>query len=382
MIFSSEQGDPLNTEEDKSKRRKTSAEIAAFALKQLMRDGISPTPFHYARIYSQMDNTAENRILPDLLESSSLYAEMEEDSWTQKQLEELKTLTSTILLVSEEENLRQAGMILSEIIIRNRRFLKEVLDEKKQFKNTVSLLNQMILQASGTLESASFRLVQNVERLNQTKSLEDAKQVFQQITQESRELLSSIKKIGEDLQTTNKQLLSSSIEANLDPLTGILNRRGLQRRQGSFVGRTITFMVFDADYFKALNDQHGHGAGDQFLRQLVSLVEKNLEGMEHLFCRWGGDEFLVVFTDMLMEDAVHKAEEIRKQVDQGTGSPTIFLPGKKGDHVTISVGLAGGNYRSVGDFDQFFSLADKALYRAKEDGRNKVRAIHLDDRFA
>ena len=358
---------------------KKPSELAAHTLRQLSRDGLPPTPWHYAEVYFQMEAPPGKETLSDLLEVSSLFAQMEEDTWTLRQLEGLSRLIPRIHLLSDMEVGREAHFILKDILTRNRNFLKEVLEDKKQFQKTVLFLNQMVSQISGTLENASYKLENNLERLNQSKSLEEARITFLKITEESRDLLSTIKKMGSDILTANKQLMVSSIEANLDPLTGILNRRGLQRKQGSFVGKTIVFMVFDADYFKALNDQHGHAAGDLFLRQLVMFVSRQLEKMSFSFCRWGGDEFLVVFEGESLEAIVEKAESIQNNLEKGVSSPRIFLSGTKRDRVTLSIGLSGGDYLSLSDFERFFSLADKALYQAKQDGRNLVRAIHLDD---
>ncbi|MDA8058953.1 MAG: GGDEF domain-containing protein [Nitrospiraceae bacterium] len=358
---------------------KKPSELAAETLRHLSREGLPPTPWNYAEAYFRMEVPPGKETLCDLLEVSSIFAQMEEDSWTLRQLEALGRLLPQFHLLSERETGREVHFILKDILTRNRNFLKEVLEDKKQFQRTVLFLNQMISQVSGTLEKASFKLERNVEILNQSKSLEEAKTVFQKITEESRDLLSTIKKMGNDILTANKQLMASSIEANLDPLTGILNRRGLQRKQGSFVGKRIVFMVFDADHFKALNDQHGHAAGDLFLRQLVLFVARQLEEMIFSFCRWGGDEFLVVFEGEALETIVEKAERIQKELPTGVDSPRIFLPGSQKNHVTLSIGLSGGDYGALSDFERFFSLADKALYQAKQDGRNLVRAIHLDD---
>jgi diguanylate cyclase len=359
--------------------QKKPSELAANTLRQLSRDGLPPTPWNYAEVYYQMESHPGKEALLDLVEVSSIFAQMEEDSWTLRQLEGLSRLLPKLHLLSEMETGQKVHFILKDILTRNRNFLKEVLEDKKQFQKTVTILNQMVSQVSGTLENASYKLEKNIERLNQSKSLEEAKLIFQKITEESRDLLATIKKIGNDIVTANKQLMASSIEANLDPLTGILNRRGLQRKQGSFIGKKVVFMVFDADHFKALNDQHGHAAGDLFLREVVLFVSRQLGKMSFSFCRWGGDEFLVVFEGEVLEIIAEKAEGIQNDLPKGVQSPRIFLPGTQKDHVTLSIGLSGGDYSSLSDFDRFFSLADKALYQAKQDGRNLVRAIHLDD---
>lgn len=359
--------------------QKKPSELAANTLRQLSRDGLPPTPWNYAEVYYQMEAPPGKETLSDLVEVSSIFAQMEEDSWTLRQLEGVNRLLPKVHLLSEMEVGRELHFILKDILTRNRNFLKEVLEDKKQFQKTVIFLNQIVSQVSGTVENASYKLEKNLERLNQSKSLEEAKVVFQKITEESRDLLSTIKKMGNDILTANKQLMASLIEANLDPLTGILNRRGLQRKQGSFVGKKVVFMVFDADHFKALNDQHGHAAGDLFLRQLVLFVSRQLIGMSFSFCRWGGDEFLVIFEDESLETIVDKAETIQKSLSKDVPSPRIFLPGTQKDHVTLSIGLSGGDYTSLSDFERLFFLADKALYQAKQDGRNLVRAIHIDD---
>lgn len=358
---------------------KKPSELAAKTLRELARNGLPPTPWNYSECYYQMDELPGKEALLDLVEVSSTFAHMEEDSWTLRQLEEVRSLLPKTCLLTGPEVEKELHSLLKDILTRNRTFLKEVLEDKRQFQKNVIYLNKMVSQISGTLENASLKLEKNLERLNRSQSIEEARLIFQKITEESRDLLLTIKKMGSDILTTNKQLMASSIEANLDPLTGILNRRGLQRKQGSFLGKRVVFMLFDADHFKSLNDQHGHAAGDLFLRQLVLFVSRELENMSFSFCRWGGDEFLLVFEGESLETIAYKAETIQMNLPKGVPSPRIFLPGTQKDHVTLSIGLSGGDYASLSDFDRLLSLADKALYQAKQDGRNLVRAIHLDD---
>lgn len=156
-----------------------------------------------------------------------------------------------------------------------------------------------------------------------------------------------------------------------DELTGAFNRRyAFGRARELFAGgdehwRLLTVAVLDIDYFKRVNDTYGHASGDAALRTLSETV-KALGGDDFTFARIGGEEFMVLFPRMDVEVAKAFCEHIRHHVESTpVASPAGVF------NITVSIGIAA---RGPADksFDDIFSRADKALYRAKEDGRNRV----------
>ena len=155
-----------------------------------------------------------------------------------------------------------------------------------------------------------------------------------------------------------------------DGLTGIANRRKLDEAlENEFLrakryGRPLSIAILDADHFKKVNDNHGHIVGDFVLKKLATLFQQNIR-REELLGRYGGEEFVVVMPEVDSSGAFQLAEKLRKTVET-----TVFKSSETELPVTISVGVATlGEENSVKDF---LDTADQALYRSKEEGRNRV----------
>ncbi len=160
-----------------------------------------------------------------------------------------------------------------------------------------------------------------------------------------------------------------------DPLTGLHNRRYMESHVTGLVeqalarGKPLALLVIDIDYFKAVNDGHGHDAGDDVLREFATRLRKSIRGID-LACRYGGEEFVVVMPETDMAVAAIVAERIRRRI---AGEPFAIRAGAAALDVTISVGLAA--LAGVADTAAaILKRADQALYRAKRDGRNRVVA--------
>lgn len=150
----------------------------------------------------------------------------------------------------------------------------------------------------------------------------------------------------------------------LDQLTGIANRRAIDSAILNFIQEDHPFaaLMFDIDFFKRVNDSFGHQIGDCVLCELADLVNGMIRETD-LFGRWGGEEFVCLFPDTGRDEAAAIAERIRGAVDE-----TQFTGAK---HITISIGVTRS--REDDDVDSLFERMDRALYMAKESGRNCVK---------
>jgi two-component system, cell cycle response regulator len=165
-----------------------------------------------------------------------------------------------------------------------------------------------------------------------------------------------------------------SIEmAITDALTGLFNRRYMESHlatlieQASSRGKPLAALVIDIDYFKAINDSHGHDAGDDVLRDFALRIKRSIRGID-LACRYGGEEFVIVMPETDMAVAAMVAERLRRRI---AADPFVIQDGTRHIPVTISIGLAG--LRGADDTAAaLLKRADQALYRAKRDGRNRV----------
>jgi two-component system cell cycle response regulator len=165
-----------------------------------------------------------------------------------------------------------------------------------------------------------------------------------------------------------------SIEmAITDALTGLFNRRYMESHLATLVeqaasrGKPLTVMVVDIDYFKAVNDSHGHDAGDDVLRDFALRIKRSIRGID-LACRYGGEEFVLVMPETDMAVAAMVAERLRRRI---AAEPFAIQQGSRVVPVTISIGIAA--LRGKDDTAaSVLKRADLALYRAKRDGRNRV----------
>jgi diguanylate cyclase (GGDEF)-like protein len=168
-----------------------------------------------------------------------------------------------------------------------------------------------------------------------------------------------------------------------DTLTAINNRRFFEQRlQEEFEvarrsGTPLSCMMLDVDYFKRVNDNHGHQVGDQVLREVAALVRARLRGSDVL-ARYGGEEFAA----LLGQTPIETAEEIAERVRQGVEENVFRLPGGEPFTVTISIGLATYSPASEAgttsvDRQCLVGQADRCLYQAKGAGRNVVVSATL-----
>lgn len=175
------------------------------------------------------------------------------------------------------------------------------------------------------------------------------------------------------LDEANRELTRLSAE---DPLTGIANRRQFDeqiRREWARAmrsGERISLLMCDVDHFKAFNDRYGHQAGDACLKQVGALLRECARRPADLAARYGGEEFVVLLPQTEEEGACRVAEEIRRRL----ADLAIRHEGAESGVVTLSIGIACQTPKTLqGGFDRLVGVADKALYAAKQGGRDGVR---------
>ena len=163
-----------------------------------------------------------------------------------------------------------------------------------------------------------------------------------------------MRQLNRFMQITSYEISRYQTEAELDPLTDVLNRRGLER---AMVGKQNGVILhFDIDNFKAINDAHGHDFGDNVLKAIVERVKANLRGTD-LFARVGGEEF-VIYSQV----SVGNAELWAKRLLQTVNSQPCF-----GSNVTLSIGIATYD----GNLGDSIAAGDQATYVAKVAGKNQ-----------
>jgi len=181
-----------------------------------------------------------------------------------------------------------------------------------------------------------------------------------------------IKELHESLQEKNRQLLEM---ANRDGLTGLYNHRYFQETLFNDFQKAVRYkeslscIMFDIDHFKKFNDTYGHQTGDVVLKTLGGLIKELMRDSD-LAARYGGEEFTLILYHTTKNDAVMIAERLRKTVEQHKfKSEDLIL------NVTISIGVACYYHPDIQDAKSLIECADRALYKAKDEGRNKVVAF-------
>ncbi|MCK4504508.1 MAG: GGDEF domain-containing protein [Candidatus Aegiribacteria sp.] len=156
-----------------------------------------------------------------------------------------------------------------------------------------------------------------------------------------------------------------------DPLTDSMNRRFLIENLKHEIHRcirsnsTFSLMLGDIDWFKQINDKHGHECGDIVLQKIATTFKNRLRAQD-MICRWGGDEFLIVLPDTSPETGRNVAETLRKLIEKLN---IIYI--NQEVPVTISFGVYDDDYSNVRP-DYYIRKADRKLYEAKNRGRNRV----------
>lgn len=210
------------------------------------------------------------------------------------------------------------------------------------------------------------------ERLDRTRTLAQLKAQSQLFVtrSEAQRARSQAESARAEAQHQREQAARFAAEAERDPLTGLGNRRHLERRCAELLPAAereqlpLVVAVLDIDHFKQVNDRHGHAVGDRVLVALAQLLRDKTRAGDVLV-RHGGEEFVMVLPGMGSERAMEVCERLR----EGLARLPWADHGLPGASVTVSIGLAAAAPYCL---DELLRLADAVLYRAKHDGRNRV----------
>lgn len=172
-----------------------------------------------------------------------------------------------------------------------------------------------------------------------------------------------------------QKLQSMAKNAEEDPLTGLLNRRGLDRNLGILlpycirIGCRIGLMIVDVDNFKRYNDSFGHPQGDKCLKMVAAEIKKTARRSSDLTARIGGEEFIILVYDVKESELIAFAEKIRTNIESLNikHSPMLGTP-----VVTVSIGVSSVVPTTMQCMSDLYKTADKSLYTAKKSGRNVV----------
>ncbi len=272
------------------------------------------------------------------------------------------------------------------------RYFQSIPEQHKQVKDLIGVVMTTLRTASRGSDDFAERLSGFSSQVEKAENPEDILAVKEAILQESKALSTDIATMKEQFDNVNdtvrkahaqiaklqNELVKTKSLSLIDPLTGIPNRRGFDEwvervlRTGEDGMVPFAFMMFDIDHFKRVNDTYGHMAGDQVLREVSGRISKTVRDGDFV-SRFGGEEFCVALPGGNMKEAIRVADRILSAIritpiDIGTSAITI----------TSSVGVS--EYRDGEGMEDVFERSDRALYMAKETGRNKCcTELDLDE---
>lgn len=255
----------------------------------------------------------------------------------------------------------------------------ESQDSSRKFN---SLLDGQIEELKRNARSSStlveFRGFVN-SRLASLKDILDRKRReeerrWQAAMLEKQALEQNLRHVRQEIENARSRTTALERETLLDPLTGIYNRRAYEQRlkqemqRFSRYGHRFSLLLFDVDHFKGINDQYGHAAGDKCLREMIQRFRPILRGSDFM-ARYGGEEFVVLLPGVDREGAYLVGEKLRR-----TLANIRFRWRGKNIPLTISVGVSQA---CPADKDEgvLFQRIDRALYQAKQLGRNRTVAV-------
>jgi diguanylate cyclase len=300
----------------------------------------------------------------DFIIQSSIGADDNYRTYLNHVYEELSHITHSLgMAIQEEEEQRLINTTLHNNVSDGINTINQALDAHSDIDRLKSAVKNQVLSIQGALKKS----------LTQKNDSQDS------LTSQLTALVERVHNMEEQDATIRAQLEQEKIRAVTDTLTGLPNREAYGERVHSEMLRwqryqhPLSLAVLDIDYFKKVNDQYGHQMGDKVLKAVSTSVASRLREVDFM-ARFGGEEFVLLLPETAAEDAMSMLNKTRERLAKthmrskgDDGEETKFT-------VTISIGIAEFKQGEIAE--DVFERADKALYEAKENGRNRCLIAH------
>ena len=289
--------------------------------------------------------------------------------------------------LTTKDNTDEFKKVLKEIFFRLEFVKNSIEQEKEELKDIIFLMADSFKKFVGDSSNYAKHLDDFIDKLKETDNLDEIKKVKYEIikatievkekTDEIKKQLleanKAIKKSRERLEKLEQELEKTKEKTLYDGLTKAYNRAVFDDRivkeiaKAKRENKTLFLVMIDIDHFKNINDTYGHQTGDMVLKILTQQIQKVIRDID-FFARYGGEEFSLLLPDVSLERAKEVAERVRKKIEK-----TKFIYKQEEVKVTISLGMT--QLKDDDDAKSLIGRADKALYEAKNSGRNRVVII-------
>ena len=306
-----------------------------------------------------------------------------EDRWLVGQVGALMEAAKPPLNLKRLDNVKRK---LQDVIVKQSEAKARSIEAQAQIKMMLATFIERLSQMTDTTgafrnEVHSFaKVIENVEALEEigpalqsvltaTRTMEES---ARQVGSELRNIRERAVKAEEEIIKLQGELDKASVQARLDPLTGALNRRGLDEAFAREVntarrkGTTLCLAMLDIDNFKQLNDSLGHDSGDAALSHLVSVARTSMRPQDTM-ARYGGEEFVLLLPDTGLQSGVEAMQRLQRELTK-----RLFLQNNERVLITFSAGVAQLELDETAE--NAVKRADEAMYLAKRAGKNRVFA--------
>lgn len=307
----------------------------------------------------------------------------DDESWVSGQIEAVRKLLDGDLDRAAIADLR---VLLADTAARQKQIREQRRATLAHLKHTLSEMTGVIADLSQSTDSFAGRMAEHASSIEEAPSLEALGDIVRGLLEDTRAMRSSVDisreglarsrgaaaSLEQELQRLEQELATASAEMLTDHLTRAMNRRGLEesfekvRRQALARGAPLAIALIDVDDFKRLNDAFGHKVGDEALRHLAELLRAKLRPGDSI-ARYGGEEFVLLLPGVTVANAVAAVERLQRALTEH-----VFMHGDNRAFITFSGGVT-----VVAEADTLASAivrADEAMYRAKREGKNRVRS--------
>lgn len=304
-----------------------------------------------------------------------------DDHWLKGQMDTLKAASAPPLSLRRLDDVERQ---LKDVISKQKEAKAKAVEAQTEMRQMLATFIERlseITQSTGTFQE---KLEDSARQIEQAKSLEDIAPVLKEVVSATRSMAHESRSKNEELQSIRERALQNeaelaklhqeldriSIQARHDPLTGALNRKGLEEaleREISTVRRKdtpLSVALLDIDNFKQLNDKLGHATGDAALNHLATVARECMRPQDTL-ARYGGEEFVILLPDTNLEKGIDAMTRLQRELTK-----RFFLAETEKILITFSAGVAQVGPAELGM--DAIRRADQAMYLAKRAGKNRV----------